>query len=168
MSKASDIPIPGAPKFYCATTSDEMTLRISGRGVRWGEVTLTATQHRALVRWLQHDEDAINRLVAEARAEHEATYRARVAKWEALPTRITNTRPLYREFNEAGVRLFLSTGTDRNLSRYAEVHAMRVLAFLARFLEPGQDPVQLVAQLCSDAGYDVPELCEFESDEAEE
>lgn len=47
-------------------------------------------------------------------------------------------------------------GTFRNLVRHTERDGLRVMAFLSRYLQPGQDPVKLVAQLCSEAGFDVP------------
>ena len=55
----------------------------------------------------------------------------------------------------------LEAGTNRNLVRYVDRDGRRVMAFLAAFLEPGEDPVKLVAQLCSQAGYDVTEDTEW-------
>jgi len=42
------------------------------------------------------------------------------------------------------------------------------LAFLSKFLEPGQDPVKLVAQLCVEAGYDVPNDVDWIYEEPEQ
>ena len=59
------------------------------------------------------------------------------------------------------VERFHQAGDDRDLLRQASGDGLRVMAFLAQFLEPGQDPVKLVVQLCADAGYDTAG-CGFE------
>ena len=44
---------------------------------------------------------------------------------------------------------------QREAFRYAEHDGLRVLAFLAGFMEPGDDPVKAVVRLAVDAGWDV-------------
>lgn len=50
----------------------------------------------------------------------------------------------------------MEAGMHRNMFRHVERDGLRVMAFLSKYLEPGQDPVKLVAQLCMEAGHDVP------------
>lgn len=51
----------------------------------------------------------------------------------------------------------------RNMTRHARNDGMRVVAFLARFCQPGQDPLQIVRCAMSEVGYDV--MLEEEDDE---
>lgn len=51
----------------------------------------------------------------------------------------------------------LRAGSTVNVYRWVQRDGLRVMAFLAKYLEKGQDPVKLVAQLCIEAGYDVPD-----------
>lgn len=46
-------------------------------------------------------------------------------------------------------------GATRNLFRAAEQDGLRCMAFLARYCEEGQDPVQLVAAGLAELGFDV-------------
>jgi hypothetical protein len=59
--------------------------------------------------------------------------------------------------NQVSSLLLLKAGSRRNLFRYVERDGLRLMAFLAQYLEPNQDPVKLLAQLCIDAGFDVSE-----------
>jgi hypothetical protein len=52
-------------------------------------------------------------------------------------------------------RAFLQAGADRNAMRHAEVDGLRLLAWISRYVEPGEDPLKLLVQLTVDAGYDV-------------
>jgi hypothetical protein len=50
----------------------------------------------------------------------------------------------------------LQGGADRNMSRYAAQDGLRILAWLARHVEPGEDPLKTVIQMAIDSGWDVP------------
>ena len=49
----------------------------------------------------------------------------------------------------------LQAGADINAMRHASVDGLRVVAWLAKYLEAEADPLKLVVQLASEAGYDV-------------
>lgn len=49
----------------------------------------------------------------------------------------------------------LQAGADRNALRHASADGLRIVAWLAKYLEVDQDPLKLVIQLASEAGYDV-------------
>ncbi len=57
-----------------------------------------------------------------------------------------------------------AAGVTRNLFRYAQADGLRVMAFLSKYLEQGQDPVRLQQELMVEAGFDVQ--LEEESDGA--
>lgn len=51
--------------------------------------------------------------------------------------------------------ILIDAGMWRDVVRSTQHDGMRVMAVLARFLEPKQDPVKLILQLMAEAGYDV-------------
>lgn len=46
-------------------------------------------------------------------------------------------------------------GADRNAIRHAELDGLRIVAWLARFIEPGEDPLKTLVSMAIDAGWDV-------------
>jgi len=66
-----------------------------------------------------------------------------------------------------GVHKFALAGAELNLDRYMAADGVRLMALLSRFLEDGQDPVALVAQLLAEAGYDT-QGAEFDSEPDED
>jgi len=57
---------------------------------------------------------------------------------------------------------FHCAGSYRNLMRYVEQDGLRVMAFLGKFLEKDEDPVQLVAKGLAALGFDAPIEDEYE------
>lgn len=51
---------------------------------------------------------------------------------------------------------FMQAGADRNLARFVEADGFRLAAWLARFVEPGQDPLQVLVQMAAQCGWEVP------------
>lgn len=52
-------------------------------------------------------------------------------------------------------RPMMQAGADRNMLRFAGCDGMRVIAWIARHIERGSDPLKAIVQLASDAGWDV-------------
>ncbi len=52
-------------------------------------------------------------------------------------------------------RPFLQAGADLHAMRHAEADGLRLVAWLARYTEPGEDPLKLLVRMASDAGFDV-------------
>jgi hypothetical protein len=52
-------------------------------------------------------------------------------------------------------RAFLQAGADRNAMRHASSDGLRLLAWIAKFVPPGGDPVKTLVQIASEAGFDV-------------
>lgn len=46
-------------------------------------------------------------------------------------------------------------GADRNMLRYAAHDGLRIMAWLARSAETGEDPLKLVIRMAIDQGFDV-------------
>lgn len=56
-------------------------------------------------------------------------------------------------------------GADRNMIRHAETDGIRLLARLAKYCAPGQDPIEILAELFAAAGYDEPDESGEDDDE---
>lgn len=49
----------------------------------------------------------------------------------------------------------MQAGADRNAIRHAECDGLRLLAWIAKYVSPGEDPLKHLIQLAVDAGWDV-------------
>jgi len=73
---------------------------------------------------------------------------------------VSFTRDEYRsiqkfyEFTEEDNPLY-QAGADRNMFRTLETDGLRLLGWLARYVEPGQDPLKVLIQFAIEAGVDV-------------
>lgn len=66
-------------------------------------------------------------------------------------------------------RPHMQAGADRNAIRHAECDGLRMLAWIAKRLSPGEDPVKALVRLAVDAGWDVdPSDVEWSESEDEE
>lgn len=161
---------PGHPRPILVTPSDATSLTLLG-GQRKGNVALTHDQMHALRRMYGFVD--VGPEVETARQLHEENERKRKAEFDKKKAenhwsvRDETFQP--RVFDEEGVRAFQQAGADRNLLRHAEVDGLRMVAFIANFIEEaGGDPVRLLVELCSEAGFDTSLEAEgFEDDEEE-
>jgi hypothetical protein len=64
---------------------------------------------------------------------------------------------------EGAVKLS-KAGAFRNLMRFAEKDGLRVMAVLAKYMEDEKDPLELIAHLLAEAGFDTAGLEEFYED----
>lgn len=55
----------------------------------------------------------------------------------------------------SGVDDLEAAAAFRNMIRRAEADGLRLVAFLAKFMEPGEDPLRLVKEALSELGFDV-------------
>lgn len=49
----------------------------------------------------------------------------------------------------------LQAGADRNMARYVEHDGLRIVAWLSRYTEPGEDPMKALIRLLMDSGIDI-------------
>lgn len=62
----------------------------------------------------------------------------------------------------------IQAGNNRNVIRHAEIDGLRLIAYLSQYLEPGDDPVEVLSCRLSECGYDVGEQWESGEEEKEE
>ncbi len=74
-------------------------------------------------------------------------------------------RELKRHENWQDPRVLLQAGADRNAVRHAEADGLRLLAWFAKFVPAGEDPLKHLVQIAADAGLAVdPEDFEWASE----
>ncbi len=143
---------------YTTTPKSAVIFQLLGTGLRTGAVTLTGDETNALNKLygFKHEKPnkqppkpvfkeaeitpemnqfAVRRAQDDAKKAHEAA----VEQWKNW----TDPQPLYQ------------AGADRNVARYAEHDGMRLIAWLAKHVPAGEDPLKVLVQLAADAGWDV-------------
>jgi hypothetical protein len=117
-----------------------------------GPVQLSSEEYRAMARLYEEEKppprpprpvrvpDPPNTPQYKQRDADEA-YQREVAQWE--------------KWKPDAIRAWHQAGADRNMMRHAECDGLRLVAWLAKHVEPGKDPLKTLVQLAMDAGYDV-------------
>ena len=86
------------------------------------------------------------------RRDRDAKHKAQVAAWE----------------NWTDPRAFHQAGADRNMIRHAEHDGLRLVAWLAKHVPAGDDPLKTLVQAAIEAGWDVsPEDVSWVEDDVE-
>lgn len=66
-----------------------------------------------------------------------------------------NVQRVYGYSSEKDPNPLIQAGNDRNTLRHAECDGLRLLAWIAAYMPPNEDPMKVLIQLASDAGWDV-------------
>lgn len=162
----------------CATPSDATMITLLG-GMTFQGVTFTRGQAKALEKFYGYDDQKARRDASDAVKESWKLQTQKVMDRLKDPKlKDWKRNELMKQLKELqnqqsqeetvkGAAAFAEAGGVRNRWRIIQEDGLRVMAMLGRFLEPGQDPVKLVVQLMSEAGYDVSEHCEWAYDESD-
>lgn len=156
-----------APGSVVTTPLAATMIRLLGPGQRSGPVTFSPSETEALNKLYGFKKEKVpekrakptlkvkpNALPYEQRDAEEAHKKA-VASWEREDPR--------------EVQRLMQAGADRNMARYAEEDGLRLVAWLAKHVQPGEDPLKTLIQLAVDAGWDVdPEDTSWAEAEPEE
>lgn len=148
---------PGQPRRTTTTPHAGAMIEILG-GQRDESVTVTNREMNALRRLYGF----VPEKPQERPPEPELPSLEGLTYYEAEQARRDHERALdvWRRWQDP--RVLMQAGADRNTFRYAREDGMRLIAWLARYCEPGQDPLKVLVQLCVDAGFDVePEDVEW-------
>lgn len=143
------------PRLDFSTPATQMMAQILG-SVHYEGAEFSLTQYKQLCRLYGVTDAKREEMVAESRAMHEgrvASYNEDLQAWKAGTLFQEPEAP--KPFDEAGIRRWYERGDARNMFRHAQHDGLRVMAFLSRFLEPGEDPVKMLIQMAVDAGFDV-------------
>lgn len=128
-------------------------LSLLGSGVTSGNVTLTKSEFAAVRKMYGFTAEKPNKKPAPPTEpqkkdfKDEWTYRSALDKHrKAMETwdKWTDPRPI------------MQVGADRNAVRHAEADGLRIVAYLARYVPAGADPLKTLIQSLAAAGFDVP------------
>ncbi len=153
-------------------------IQLLGYGSRHGSVAFSKDQVDHLSRIYGFDDSRDLEISQGIQDQQQADWEERTRDWEEalkLPRHTPEYRKIWEKYSqkwmgrtlpyrgdppekprETSIISFLRAGSSRNLSRWAERDGLRVMAFLSRLLETGEDPVRFVGRLCMEAGYEVP------------
>ena len=134
--------------------TDEVASKLLG-GTAYSGVTLTPDQHKAVLKLYGYDPHQTELAIADNRSAYMAEVASRKVENAKLP--LWKQKPPFEAFDEKGQRAFLEAGSSRDMLRAASDDGLRVVALLARYMEPGEDPVDTVARLMVAVGWDVPD-----------
>jgi len=119
----------------------------------WNDVTFKASDPEA--------QDTIRILGSGETFEGVTFTRDQIRALEKL-YKFNNTISNYNDnLRAVKVDRFEQAGSSRNLFRYTRSDGFRVMAILAKYLEPGEDPVKFIVRLLSSQGYDIGTLIEW-------
>ena len=144
----------------CSTPSAACSVALLG-GHRYEGVTFSRDELRALERLYECDfQRAEQEAVAFAAAEHAK----RLTEHKEALAKHAKDRYLYTSPPErpaapdpAAIARWQRSGGERNVFRHAAADGLRMVAAIARHLQPGEDPVRLLLSLLAQAGIDVRE-----------
>ena len=160
-----------------AAPGDTAMLALLG-GESYEGVSLTSDQMRKLADFYAFDRGFVARQIAfaqahRARAQHDAQkkndeLRKQPGFLAAYDSHKLHPVPADLTDKEiAQLKDFSQAGSARDLFREIRTDGLRLMGYLSGFLQPGQDPVQLVHELCREAGYDTGSTGMSDSDTAD-
>lgn len=139
---------PGHSTGFTGTTPRAVaTISLTGAGLRGEGVYLTNDEYRAVAKLYGYTPEGPNQRPPEPERPSE-------------PERYSNEWQKYRDALKAwqnweDPRDYMQAGADRNLARYVDRDGFRLMGWLARYVEPDQDPLQLLIQMAARCGWEV-------------
>jgi hypothetical protein len=151
---------------YVTTPRAAQTMRLLGAGIRHGGVTLTSDEKRAIDRlygFVPEQPQQRPERPVEPPPDPRATYYER----DAAEREHKDAVRAWGQWSDPSQ--LAQAGADRNALRHAEVDGLRMLAWIARHVPPGEDPVKTLVAMAICADWDVdPADVEWADGEAEE
>jgi hypothetical protein len=133
-------------RFGISAPSQRVSIELLGPALSHGSVTISRDEYRQLCRLYGFVPEKPNErppepapLDPKASWKEESEHKARMNAWKAWK----DPRPFHQ------------AGADRNLMRHAEADGLRIVAWLAKHVPPGEDPLKTLVQMASQAGWDV-------------
>lgn len=139
----------------CSTPGAAMSIALLG-GDRYEGVTISLDERDALLHLYGFDLDGAAK---EARAHAEESNKAALARHEAAMAKRSRWDPVppMPVLQPEGSARLMVAGASRNMFRHAEADGLRMVAAVARYLSPGDDPVRFLISIMAEAGIDVQE-----------
>lgn len=137
---------------YSTPSSREIIAMLGGESYQG--VTISRDEQAALGAYYEYDLSAVGPDAAPPSPPVPPPSDATQTEREAYRRAIADHERAVAKHDPQGQHKFQLAGAQLYMAREASADGLRVMAWLARFLRPGDDPVQFVAQLAADAGMD--------------
>jgi hypothetical protein len=129
---------------YTTTPMAAAMMTLLGAGMKSGGVTFSRSETKALAKLYGFKPEAPRQRPPKPEPPHpgplnfreENDYKAALKTWK-------------------DPREFFQAGANRDLLRHAEHDGLRLIAWLAKYVHEGSDPLKTLIQLAVDAGWDV-------------
>jgi hypothetical protein len=136
---------------YCTTPMAAQMMQLLGSGCSHRSVTLGRDEFEAIKKLYGFVPEQPNKKpeppVAPKREDFDAT-------WKFTDALRNHEQAIQAYANWKDPIAFFQAGADRNALRHAETDGLRLLAYLAKFVPPGEDPLKTLVQFAGAAGVD--------------
>ena len=141
---------PRTPNHSTGTTPNAAAMMsLLGVGITHGNVTLTRSEYRAAQRlYGYHDEPAQQRPPEPPGPPTRPKY-----LWDEAERKQAAAHAAWKAWQDPSP--LMQAGADRNMLRQLEADGVRMAAWIARYCEPGEDPLKVLIRMAIDAGLDV-------------
>jgi len=140
-----------------ATQVDSSLIALIG-GYTWEGVNFTRDQVQSLMRFFSFDPEHTSRRVESGLVKARDAHSKKKREYDAALAQGMHYARDPGKFSEEkyheGSARFFDTGDERDVARCTSHEGLRVMAYLSRFLEPGEDPVRLVARGMAALGFE--------------
>jgi len=144
---------PESPHSTIVTTPRAaMMMQLLGSGLVRGGVALSRDEYAAINKLYGFTKEQPNPKPPPPKAPERETFKT---SWdfEAAVKKYQEAVKAWQNWQDP--RPLMQAGADHNVARTAEVDGLRLVAFLAKFVPAGEDPLKHLIQAASDAGWDV-------------
>lgn len=159
MSNDTPIRRPGRPTRTTSTPRANYLIELLGDGLRHESVAMTADERKAVQRLYGYYDEPVGVRPPEPVVPPEPVFRDfgwDRAKYEPAKAEYDRAKAAHEAWKRwKDPRAIQQAGADRNMLRYAGADGLRIVAWLARHVEPGQDPLKTIVDLAVSAGWDV-------------
>jgi hypothetical protein len=121
-------------------------------GAKHGGVTLTSDEFNAVKKLYGYVPEKPNKKPEPPQAPRYTEYSNH---WDYTKAVQDHKQALEAHSNWTDPKPLLQAGAYRNAFRHAEADGLRLLAWVAKYVEPGEDPVKTLIQFACEAGVDV-------------
>lgn len=151
------------------TPKSRLSMQLLGVGVVAGSVALTRDEFGAINKLYGFKPEKPNKKPPPPKAPNREDFDT---QWKYEDALKKHEAALKAHANWQDPMPLMQAGANRNALRHAESDGLRLLAWLARFVPEGEDPLKTLVQAALDAGWDVNpddvEWAEAEAADAEE
>lgn len=137
----------------CMTTPRSVSItNLLGKSISHMSVTVCQDEHKHLQRLYGYVDEKPGKKPPPPTPPKREDFKT---AWEFKTAQDDHERACKIHANWQDPQKLLQAGADRNLFRYAEADGLRLIAWLARYCEPGDDPLKVLIQLVSESGIDI-------------